>query len=200
MAKTEKEYDAFSLDLEDFVQKKTKIGKTVAKSTSSFETWLENAHNYPHLLPKDCFQLFITQGDVDFLDIIRAVLLASQTETLYLVTAYIGKAHLTRLACLHGTGAYRRLHLTLSTCSFDTTSCSVKEAREMLAGVPHDLRIVSHQAKFAVSDNVLILTSANINRNPRAENVVVTSNPDLVAAFRELAKNGLVAEPKVYEK
>lgn len=155
----------------------------------SLETWLSYATHRPADLPPGVLQLFFTSGDVDFIDSIRAILLSAPADILRLVTVYIGKRHLARLIDLHATGAYKRLVLTLGQCSFNTPSCTVAEAEAALkaSGIPYTLTIVSHHAKFAVTDRILLLHSANLNTNRRTENAILTADPPTVASFLALA-------------
>lgn len=165
------------------------------RSAMSLETWLSYAPHRPGDLPPGALQLFFTAGDVDFIDSLRAILIPTPTDVLRLVTVYIGKRHLARLIALHATGAYRRLHLTLGQCSFNTPSCTVAEAEAALkaSGIPFSLTVVSHHAKFAVTDRVLLLHSANLNTNRRTENGILTADPSTVASFLDLADSHLHA-------
>lgn len=159
------------------------------RSAMSLETWLSYATHRPATLPPGALQLFFTSGDLDFIDALRAILIPTPADVLRLATVYIGKRHLARLIDLHATGAYRSLRLILGQCSFNTPSCTVAEAEAVLkaSGIPFDLTIVSHHAKFAVSERVLFLTSANLNTNRRTENAILTADPPTVASFLALA-------------
>lgn len=165
------------------------------RSAMSLETWLSYAPHHPELLPSGAFQLFVSSGDLDFIDALRAILIASPADVLRLVTVYIGKRHLARLIALHATGAYRRLRLILGQCSFNTPSCTVSDAEAALtaSGIPFDLTIVSHHAKFAATDRVLFLTSANLNTNRRTENAILTADQPTVASFLDIADHALHA-------
>lgn len=193
-------FEDFGLDLDAIAPKSLKksapaLDLARIRSATSLETWLSQASNFPHRLPPTALQLFLTDGDVDFLDALRACLLAAPTVTLDLATVYIGKAHLARLIALHASGAYRSLHLILGACSINTPSCTVGEAETALhaSGIPFALDVISHHAKFAVTPQVLLLTSANLNRNPRTENILLTANPATVTSFRHLARDNFGA-------
>ena len=177
-------------------QKPRKIADSAQiRSAISLETWLSYAAHRPADLHAGVLQLFFTSGDLDFIDALRAILISAPADVLRLATVYIGKRHLARLIDLHATGAYRRLRLILGQCSFNTPSCTVSEAEAALtaSGIPFDLTIVSHHAKFAVTDRVLFLTSANLNTNRRTENAILTADPPTVSSFLALADANLHA-------
>lgn len=172
------------------------------RSAKSLHSWLAAARWSPADAPHPSIQLCCTFGDVDFQDAIKAGLISAPADRLIIVSGFAANKSPAPLIAAHRAGAFRSLRIILGLPSISPTSNSIKAvtlaAALKAASVPFELRVVRHHAKFAVALGPrpwAIVTSANLNLNPRSECYLLSSAPSLISALADLADANLHDTP-----
>lgn len=184
-------------------QKPREIGETARnRSAMSLFSWLAVSRWFPAEAPHPSIQLCTTFGDVDFQDAIKAGLISAPADRLIIVSGFAAVKSPNFLISAYRAGAYKTLRIILGYPSLSPASTSIK-AKDLAAtlreaAIPFELRVVRHHAKFAValgSRPWAIITSANLNYNPRSECYILSSNPDLIKILADLADANLHDTP-----
>lgn len=172
------------------------------RSAKSLHSWLAVSRWCPAEAPHPSIQLCTTFGDVDFQDAIKAGLISAPADRLIIVSGFAAVKSPNFLISAYRAGAYKTLRIILGYPSLSPASTSIK-AKDLAATlrettIPFELRVVRHHAKFAValgSRPWAIITSANLNFNPRSECYILSSNPDLIKNLADLADANLHDTP-----
>lgn len=172
------------------------------RSAMSLTAWLSAARWFPADAPPSDLQLCCTSGDIDFQDAIRAGLISAPADRLIIVSGFASVKSPSSLIASHAAGAFRSIRIILGHPSISPASTSIKAtalaAALREAAVPFELRVVRHHAKFAVALGPrpwAIITSANLNFNPRSECYLLSSDPSLIKILADLADANLHDSP-----